>query len=116
MLPAAVVRGVAAWRAARGDNVRRAHVGLAKEGLQSRAAYAWDSFAGGPAAAPGTQQEGVCGLQPVEHLRARVLQGARETVGEPPLVTAHALAVCNALCQGAPGGALRCEGLQLVAV
>jgi hypothetical protein len=45
-----------------------------------------------------------------------VLQGTREAIGDPHFVTDDAPTVFDELFQGAHGGALRCEGLQLVAV
>ena len=111
-------QGGAALLASRrwGKTVCRAHVGRAPDGRQGRAARAWHRFAGGPAAETVTKQSRVLVLKPWGRLRARVFEGARETLGEPPCVPAHTPPVCDAWCQGAPRGARRCAGLPLVVV
>ena len=55
-----------------GHHVCRAHVVLAQEGLQGRAARELHRFAGGPAAEKVTKQERVFVLKPLESLRERV--------------------------------------------
>ena len=89
---------------------------LAKEGLQGRAACQLGSLQGWPAAEKVTKDDGVFVLKPLEHLRAIVFQGAGEPMGDPHFVANHTPAVFNELCQSTHGGALRLEGLQLVAV
>jgi len=98
------------------NNICRAHMVLANEGLQGRAAGQLGSLQGWPAAENITKHDRVFVLQPLERLRERVFQGAREPMGDPPCVSNHAPAVCNELCQGTHDGALWSEGLQRVAV
>ena len=99
-----------------GKNLRRAHRVLAKEGLQGRAAGQLGRLQGGPAAENVTNNDRVLVLQPLERLRDRVFQGARETMGAPHVVSNDAPAVVDAWCQTTPGGARRIEGRQRVAV
>ena len=99
-----------------GNNVRRAHMVLAKEGLQGRAAGQLCGLQGGPAAEKVTKHDGVFVLKPLERLREIIFQGAREPIGDPHFVPHHAPAVFDELCQGTHGGALWVEGRQLVAV
>ena len=98
------------------NNICRAHMVLAKEGLQGRAAGQLGSLQGWPAAEKVTKDAGVFVLKPVEHLREIVFQGAGESMGDPHCVANHTAAVFNELCQSTHGGALRLEGRQLVAV
>ena len=101
---------------ARRENIRRAHLGLANEGFQGRAAGTLGRLQGWPAAENVTKNDRVVVLKPLERMRAIVFQGARETSGEPHVVSHHAPAVFDEWCQGTPGGALRIEGRQRVAV
>ena len=52
----------------------------------------------------------------MQHVRERVLEGTGQAVGDPHCVTDHAATVFDELCEGAHGGALRLERLQLVAM
>jgi hypothetical protein len=98
------------------DDVSRAHVVVAAEGLQGRAPCEWRRFEGRPATQKVTKDRGVFILKPLQHGRKRVFQSPREARGDPHFVADHAAAMCDALCQGAQRGALRMERLQLVAM
>src|SRR5207237_1301566 len=89
---------------------------LAKEGLQGSAAGQLGSLQGWPAAEKITKNDRVFVLKPLERLREIVFQGARETIGDPHVVSNHAPAVFNGVGQGTHAGALWIERLQLVAV
>jgi len=98
------------------DDVRRAYMVVAEEGLQGGAACALCGFEGRPATEKVTKDKGVFLLKPVQHVRQRVLQRTGEAVGEPPWVAAHAATMCDELGEGAHRGALRLERLQLIAM
>jgi hypothetical protein len=89
--------------AALGDDVRGAPMVVAEAGGQRGAPGAWGSCEGGPGAQAGTDHGGLGVLEPLEPLRARGLQGAREVVGEADGVVDAAAAVCDALGTRAPG-------------
>jgi hypothetical protein len=91
------------------DAGRRAHMGVAEDGCQGGAARALCGFEGGPAPEKVTNDEGVFLRNPVPHLRARVLQGPGEAMGEPPFLPDHAATVCDELGEGAHGRTLRLE-------
>jgi len=99
-----------------GDDVSRAHVVVAEEGLKERAPCEVRRFEGRPATQKVTKDHGVFILKPLEHMRKIVFQGTREAMGDPPCVADHTAAVFDELCQGAHRGALRMEWLQLVAM
>jgi len=84
---------------------------LAQADLQGSAAGQLGRLQGWPAAEQITKNDRIFVLKPLERLREIVFQGARETIGDPHLVSNHALAVCNELCQGTHDGALGIEGL-----
>ena len=88
------------------DDVRGAPMVVAAAGGQRGAPGAWGSCEGGPGAQAGTDHEGLGVLEPLEPLRARGLQGAREAVGEADGVVDAAAAVCDALGARAGWGAV----------
>ena len=96
------------------NNVRRAHVVVAEEGFQRGAPGELHRFEGRPAAQKVTEDVGVFVLEPLEHLREIVLQGAREAVGESYFISDHAAAAFDELVERTHRGALRLEGLELV--
>ena len=57
---------------------------------------------------------GVFVLEPLEHMREIVLQGARKAVGDAHFISDHATAVCDELVERTHRGALRLERLELV--
>jgi hypothetical protein len=99
-----------------GNNVCRAPMVLAQEGLPGSAAGQVGRLQGWPAAANVTKDDGVLVRKPLEPLRASVLQGAGEPLGAAHCVANHAPAVFDAWGQSTPGGALRLAGRPLVAV
>ena len=109
-------RGGLASAETRVEDVRRADMVVAAAGRQGGAACAWCGFAGRPAPENVTKDQGVCRLQPVQHVRNRVLQRPGEAVGASHGVADHAAARCDALGEGAPRGALRLERLQRMAM
>jgi hypothetical protein len=100
--------------AALGDHVFRAYVVVAEEGLTSGAARALGRCEGGPATQKVTENVRVCILQPVQHLREIVLQRTGEVVRNPHFIPDHAPTMCDELCEGAHGRALRIEWLQFI--
>ena len=98
------------------DDIGRAHVMRTEEGCEGSTAGELHCCEGRPATQEVAEDRGVFLLKPVQHLRARVLEGTGQAVGEPHFVADHAAAVCDELCEGTHGGALRLERLQLVAM
>src|SRR5262245_38212193 len=80
------------------NNLCRAHMVLAKEGLQGRAAGQLGSLQGGPATEKVTKDNGVFVLKPLEHLREIVFQSACEPISDSHFVSNHTPAVFNELC------------------
>jgi hypothetical protein len=72
-------------------------------------------FEGRPAAEEVAQDRGLLLLQPLQHLRARVFEGTGQTMGQPDFVADQPPTVCDQWRQGAPGGAWRAKGGELVA-
>ena len=93
--------------------VRASMVGAAA-GLQGGAAREVGRFAGRPATPKGTEQVGIFLLNPWASLREVVCQRPGEAVGKLPCSPDDAPTVCNERCEGAPGRAVRLEGLQLL--
>src|SRR5262245_18821773 len=89
------------------NDVRRAHMVVAEEGLQGRAARALGRFESGPAAEEVAKKARVFVLTPVQRMRERVFQGAREPMGQPHCVADHAATMCDELGEGTHGGAWR---------
>jgi hypothetical protein len=100
--------------AALGAHVFCADKVVAAAGLKGGAAREWGRCEGGPAPQKVTETVGLCILQPLAHLRARVFQRPGEAVRQPPCIPAHAPPVCDELCEGAPGRAVRREWRQLI--
>src|SRR2546428_607124 len=98
------------------DDVRRAHMVVAEEGLKGRAARELGSFESGPAAEEVAKKERVFVLKPLQRMREIVFQGAREPIGKPHFVADHAATMFDELCEGTHGGALRIERPQLVSM
>jgi hypothetical protein len=98
------------------DDVSRASVVVAEEGLKGRAPCELCRFEGRPATQKVTKDRGVFILKPLQHVRKIIFQGTRETIGDPHAVVDHTAAVFDALCQGAHRGALWLERLQLIAM
>ena len=98
------------------DDVGRAHVVGAEEALQGGAARELRGFEGRPAAEEVTKDRGIFVLKPLQDLREVVFEGTGEAVGEPHFVADQAAAVFDELREGAHGGALGVEGLELVAM
>ena len=96
------------------DHVFRAHVVVAEEGLKGGAARELGRFEGGPAAQKVTENVGIFVLKPLQHLREIVFQRTGETVRNAHFIPDHATTMCDELFEGAHGGALRIERLQLV--
>ena len=101
---------------ARCDHVRRAHRVVAAAGCQRGASGELGGLEGRPAAQNVTENGGSFLLEPVEHLRAIVLQGAREAVGEPDGIGDDAAAVGDAWVERAPHGALRLAWRERIAM
>ena len=92
-----------------------AHVRRTEEGFEGSTARELRRLAGRPATENVAADRRVFLLQPVQHVRDRVLEGPGQAVGDPDVVADHATAVCDELCEGAHRGALRLERLALVA-
>jgi hypothetical protein len=96
------------------DHVFRAHVVVTEEGLTGGAARELGRFEGGPATQKVTENVGIVVLKPVQHLREIVFQRTGEAVGNPHFIPDHATTMFDKLFEGAHGGAVRIERLQLV--
>ena len=96
------------------DDVFRAYVVVAEKGLKGGAARALGRFEGGPATHKVTENVRIFILKPVEHLRERVFQCTGEAVRHAHCIPDHAPTMCDELCEGAHGRALRMEWLQLI--
>ena len=118
MTPSSVVKGIAALMAwiRCVDDICRAHMVVAEEGFQGGAACELRRFEGGPATQKVTEDAGIFLLKPLQHLREIVLQGTGEAIGDPHFIPDYAATVFDELFEGAHGGALRLERLQLVAM
>jgi hypothetical protein len=99
-----------------GDDLGIAHVMRPEAGCEGGTASALHRLEGRPATQEVAKERGVLLLQPVEHVRERVLEGPGEAVGAPHFVADHAAPVCDELGEGAPRRALRLERLQRVAM
>jgi len=104
-----------------GLDTLRADSGIAsmlcpEAGVEGGTACAWRRLAGRPATQEGAAERGGFLLPPMEHLWQRGLEGTGQAGGEPHCVTDPTTPVLAELCEGAPGGALRPERLQLVAM
>jgi hypothetical protein len=99
-----------------GEDRGRAHVMRTAEGFEGRTAGELHCLAGRPGTETITEERGVFLLKPVPHVRARVLEGAGQAVGEPHCIADHAAPVCDKLGESAHRGALRLERLQRVAM
>ena len=87
-----------------------------EEGFEGGTARALHRLEGRPATQEVAEDRGVFLLKPVQHVREIVLEGTGEAVGDPHFVADHAAPVFDELGEGAHGGALRLERLQLVAM
>ena len=96
------------------DDVCRAYVVVADKGLKGGAARALGRCEGGPATHKVTDNVRLFLLQPVEPLRERVFQCPGAVVRQAPCIPDHAPTMCDELCEGAHGRALRMEWLQLI--
>ena len=85
-----------------------------EEGLQGGAACELGRFEGRPAAQKVTENEGIFVLEPLEHLGEIIFQRTGEAVGYPHFIPDHAPPMFDKLFEGAHGGALWIERLQLV--
>ena len=104
--------GLETWGEASGI----APVRLTAEGFESGTAREGRRLASRPATQDVAEDRRVFLLHPVQHVRERVRAGTGQAVGDPDFVADHAAPVCDALWEGAHGGALRLERLQLVAM
>jgi hypothetical protein len=98
------------------EDLSVAHRRLAEDGLEGGTARALRRLEGRPATQAGAEACGGILLQPLQPLRAIVLEGTGQAVGAPDCVAAHAAPVCDELGEGAHGGALGLERRQLVAM
>src|SRR5215813_13565069 len=93
-----------------------AHVMSPEEGFEGSPAREVHRLESGPATQEVAEDGGVFLLQPVQHVRERVLEGTGEAVGAPHVVADHTATVCDELGAGAQRGALRLERLELGAM
>jgi hypothetical protein len=97
-----------------GDHGCRAPVVVTEAGLKGGASRELDRFEGRPAAQKVTEKRGIFVLQPLQPLRAIVVQRPGEAVGHPYFIPDHATPMFDKLFESAQGGAVRMERLQLV--
>jgi hypothetical protein len=117
MTPSSVVRGVAALMAGiRWAMTVRQRTCCARTKVARVARRALRRLEGQPATQEVAAERGVFLLKPMSHVWKRGREGTGQAVGEPPCVTDHTAPVLNELDEGAPGGALGPERLQLVAL
>ena len=114
LTPASRVRGVGRWDGLEtmGDARCSTHVMVTEAGFEGGAAGELHGVEGWPAAENVAEDGGVFLLQPVQHVRERVLQGPGEAVGDPDGVADHAAAGCDAWGERPHRRALWCEGVQ----
>ena len=89
---------------------------VAEEGFQGGAPCELRGFEGRPATETVTKDRRIFVRKPLEHLRKIVFQSAREAIGDAHFVADHAATMFDELLEGAHGGALWMERLQLVAM